>query len=114
MVIWTTVSGDERREEAPKVSLSGMLARSRDGSPAVLHQTPFLWHDEAWEALVQVSHTSESSNPISAIIRLAPAVLARWRDRQLNPRMETFAQFCAALQGNRGHKDIGVVNLKAR
>ena len=113
MVIWTTVADDEGCE-APKVSLTGMLARSGDGSPAILRQSPFLWHDEAWEALVQFSPASESSNGISAILRLAPAVLSRWRHHRLNPRMETFAQFCAALQVNGARKDLGVVNLRAR
>jgi hypothetical protein len=113
MVIWTTVSDDEAGEP-PKVSLTGMLARSGDGTPGILRQTPFLWHDEAWEALVEVSRSSGPSVGFSAVIRLAPAVLARWRRRRLNPRMETFAQFCAALHVNGGRKDLGVVNLQAR
>jgi hypothetical protein len=112
MVIWTTVSDDEVGEP-PRVSLTGMLARSGDGKPAVLRQTPFLWNDEAWEALVEVARSSDAS-VVSAVIRLAPAVLARWRHHRVNARMETFAQFCAALHVNGSRKELGVVNLQAR
>jgi hypothetical protein len=111
MVIWTV--GQSETSEEPTFSLTGVMVSWADGAPAVLKQTPFRWHDEAWQACVEVSRPGRDTFYSYGTIRLEAAVAAAWRHRRVNPRREAATQLRSAMNTDPSRTDLGVVTFRA-
>jgi hypothetical protein len=111
MVIWT--APQRETSEAPTFSLTGVLVSWPDGAPALVKQTPFAWHRDAWQACVEVSRATGDTRYAYGTIRLEPIVAATWRRRRVNPRREAATQLRNALQGDARRDDLGVVTFSA-
>jgi hypothetical protein len=109
MVIWT--AAQRETSELPTFSLTGVLIAWPDGAPAIIRQTPFTWHEDAWQASVEVAATAGESRHAYATIRLEPGVVATWRRRRVNPRREAATQLRGALQQGSDRGDLGIVTF---
>jgi hypothetical protein len=108
-VIWGIV--EEKPHQCPTFSVSGVMLKWADRTPAHVRQGRFEWRDEAWEASIEISGTRSTQHHTRGVLRLHPDVMQSWAARSLNPRKEAARQLDAAFQqrGWTGH--LGVVTL---
>jgi hypothetical protein len=108
-VIWGIV--EEAPQQCPTFSVSGVILKWADRTPAHVRQGRFQWREEAWEATVEVTSSGSAPHHVAGVLRLHPDVIESWTARSLNPRKEAARQLSDAIQqrGWTGH--LGVVTL---
>lgn len=78
----------------PEWTVNGALLNVPDGRAARVTQSPFLWVDGAWEALVTILpiEASEGLQTQEVQVRVTPDTLRRWNEVGINPFLEACAQ----------------------
>jgi hypothetical protein len=80
----------------PEWTVNGALLKTADGKAARLTQSPFVWSDGAWEAIVTILpiEAPQGTRTLEVKARVTPDTLRRWQDVSINP----FLEACAQLQ----------------
>jgi hypothetical protein len=98
----------------PEWTLSGATITSREGASArVEAQTPFHWTELAWQTEVSIrldAALDAAATIATAIVRVTPDTLRRWKQVSIDPVIEACAQLQDHWRSARGG-DTGTLTL---
>lgn len=97
----------------PEWTLDGATCTSRDGRPARIEQSPFVWNDGAWESQLTIIpiQPAAGERSINGLLRVTPDTMRRWKEVEIDPVIEACAQVADAWRSAKADEPLTVILL---